>query len=256
MNAIPTNATAQMLIDSIRDYAIIKLNRNGIVATWNTGAENIYGYAALEIVGRHFSVFHTDEDRINGAPQQALAMARAEGRHEWEGWRLRKDGSRFWANVVINAIGDQFGAVTGFAVIVRDISEQMRMEKQFEDCNLCFSTLVNAATGHAIYQLDEHGRIASWNAGAARLKGYTTPEVLGLPYAMFFTEEDQKRCMPELALAMARQHGSYQKDGWRVRKDGSRFGATTSVYPITSDEGRVTGFVVVTHDLKRALTDV
>ncbi|RYD20853.1 MAG: PAS domain S-box protein, partial [Spirochaetia bacterium] len=123
------NARFRLLVDSITDYAVYMLDRNGVVATWNSGAERIKGYSASEIIGKHFSQFYPEPDRMAGAPQRALDIAAQEGRFEAEGWRLRKDGSRFWTHVVIDPIRSSEGELIGFAKITRDLTERKRAQE-------------------------------------------------------------------------------------------------------------------------------
>jgi PAS domain S-box-containing protein len=119
-----------LLVEAVEEYAIFMLDPDGTIATWNTGAHRIKGYEAEEIVGRHFSVFYTDEEISAGKPQRELDQAKAEGRARDEGWRVRKDGSRFWANVVITAVYDKAGRLEGFAKVTRDETERKRVEEQ------------------------------------------------------------------------------------------------------------------------------
>jgi PAS domain S-box-containing protein len=114
----------QHLVEAVVDYALFTLDANGIISNWNTGAERIKGYRAAEIVGRHFECFYTEEERAAGAPRRALAAAAKEGKFEAEGWRVRKDGSRFWASVVINVIRNKRGSIIGFVKITRDVTER------------------------------------------------------------------------------------------------------------------------------------
>jgi PAS domain S-box-containing protein len=118
------------LVDSVTDYAIFMLDHSGHIVSWNAGAERIKGYTATEIIGQHFSVFYTEEDRRNGVPDQALATARRAGRIAMDGWRVRKDGGRFWASVIINPVHDEAGNTVGFAKVTRDLTEQRTMEEQ------------------------------------------------------------------------------------------------------------------------------
>jgi PAS domain S-box-containing protein len=119
-----------LLVEAVEEYAIFMLDPDGTVATWNAGAHRIKGYAADEIIGRHFSVFYTDEEIAAGKPQRELDQATAEGRVRDEGWRVRKDGSRFWANVVITSVYDKNGRLEGFAKVTRDETERKRVEEQ------------------------------------------------------------------------------------------------------------------------------
>jgi PAS domain S-box-containing protein len=118
----------RLLIDNVRDYAIFLLNADGTVATWSAGARRLQGYSPAEIIGKHFSIFYPPEDVKAGKPAMELREAAREGRYEDEGWRLRKDGSRFWANVIITALRDEAGQVRGFGKISRDLSERRKSE--------------------------------------------------------------------------------------------------------------------------------
>jgi PAS domain S-box-containing protein len=120
----------RMVVEGVTDYAILMLDPEGHVTNWNAGVERIKGYAAEEIIGRHFSQFYTEEERRDGAPQRALETARRSGKYETEGWRVRKDGTRFWASVVIDAIHDGAGRLIGFAKITRDLTERKEAEEQ------------------------------------------------------------------------------------------------------------------------------
>src|SRR5205814_5174880 len=118
----------RLLVEGITDYAIFMLDSDGNVANWNTGAERIKGYSPTEIIGQHFSRFYLEADRHAGIPERGLSIAARTGKYEAEGWRQRKDGSRFWAHVVIEAIRDESGALEGFAKITRDMTERRAVE--------------------------------------------------------------------------------------------------------------------------------
>ncbi|MDP3175923.1 MAG: PAS domain S-box protein [Phenylobacterium sp.] len=160
----------RLLIDSITDYAIYMLDVDGRVTSWNPGAQRFKGYAASEIIGEHFSVFYTEEEREAGVPSEALRTAANEGRFEREGWRVRKDGSHFWAHVVIDPIRDPSGALVGYAKVTRDLTERKAAEQTLRRSEQQFRLLVQSVTDYAIYMLDADGHVSSWNAGAERLK--------------------------------------------------------------------------------------
>src|SRR5262245_42128256 len=122
----------RLLVESVVDYALYMLDPEGVVANWNTGAQRIKGYIPAEIVGQHFSRFYTDTDRANGKPARALKIARETGRYEEDGWRVRKDGSFFWASVVIDPIRDDSGNLIGYAKITRDITERREAQLALE----------------------------------------------------------------------------------------------------------------------------
>ena len=237
-----------LLIHSVVDYAIYMLDPEGFVVSWNPGAERIKGYAASEIVGEHFSRFYTEEDRIAGVPADALATAAGTGRFTTEAWRLRKDGSRFWAMVVIDPI-HQGGKLIGFAKITRDMTEQRNAQLAALESERRFRLLVQGVADYAIYMLDPDGTITNWNTGATHIKGYSAAEVIGQNFSMFYTPEDRAAGVPGRALEHARRDGRYELEGWRVRKDGTQFWANAVIDAIRDDDGRLIGFAKITRDL-------
>lgn len=239
----------RVLVDAITDYAIYMLDTGGHVSSWNSGANRFKGYVESEILGEHFSRFYTPEDRERGMPDKALAIAEAEGRFEAEGWRVRKDGSRFWAHVVIDPIRDAGGQLLGFAKITRDLSERKITEDALKKSEEQFRRLIQGVTDYAIYMLDLDGRVASWNHGARRIKGYDPAEIIGQHFSRFYTDEDRAEGLPERALEIAASEGRFEKEGWRVRKDGTRFWANVIIDPIRDDSGTLVGFAKVTRDI-------
>ncbi|HEU0283861.1 MAG TPA: PAS domain S-box protein [Sphingomicrobium sp.] len=239
----------QLLVNSITDYAIYMLDPTGRIATWNPGAERFKGYTADEIVGQNFSVFFTPEDRDAGLPAKALRTALAEGRFEAEGWRLRKDGSRFWVNAVLDPVYDPDGRHVGFAKITRDITAKREQEKSLYDTEQRFRMLVQGVRDYAIYMLDTEGRVTNWNSGAEKIKGYTADEIVGQHFSRFYTEEDRARGEPQFALETALREGKYEREAWRVRKDGSLFWANILLDPIFDESGKHVGFAKITRDV-------
>ena len=210
----------RILVEAVTDYAIYMLDPDGIVSSWNAGAQRFKGYTASEIIGEHFSRFYTEEDRRAGLPARSLDIAAREGRFESEGWRVRKDGTRFWASVVVDAIRSQDGELLGFAKVTRDLTERKAAEALLRRSEEQFKLLVQGVTDYAIYMLDTEGRISSWNAGAERIKGYMPGEIIGQHFSRFYTPEDRANGVPARALEIAAREGSFEKEGWRVRKDG------------------------------------
>jgi PAS domain S-box-containing protein len=239
----------KLLVQSIVDYAIYMLDPKGYVTSWNAGAERIKGFKAAEIVGKHFSQFYTEEDRKAGMPERVLESARREGKFEGEGWRVRKDGSRFWASVVVDRINDQDGNLVGFAKITRDMTDKHEAQQALLEAERRFRILVQGVTDYAIYMLDADGRVTNWNAGAERIKGYTPEEITGEHFSRFYTPEDLDLGVPFKALETARETGRYEAEGWRVRKDGSRFWASVVIDAIRDPEGKLLGFAKITRDM-------
>jgi PAS domain S-box-containing protein len=236
------------LVQSVIDYAIYILDLEGRVASWNAGAEHIKGYSAGEIIGEHFSRFYLPEDREAGVPERALKHAREAGRFAAEGWRVRKDGSRFWASVVIDPIW-QDGAIVGFAKITRDVTESREAALSAIEAERRFRILVQGVTDYAIFMLDPEGVVANWNTGAEHIKGYTASEIVGQHFSRFYTPEDLAEKLPWKALDTARREGRYHAEGWRQRKDGARFWASVVIDAIHGDDGALLGFAKVTRDL-------
>lgn len=243
------NDRYRLLVDAITDYAIYMLDPDGIVTNWNAGAQRFKGYAAEEIIGQHFSRFYSPEDRSDGLPARALTIARTEGKFEQEGWRIRKDGERFWAHVVIDPIWAKDGTLIGFAKITRDLTERRAAAESLRQSEEQFRLLVQSVTDYAIYRLDPEGHVASWNSGAERIKGYTPADIIGSHFSRFYTEEDRLAGEPERAMSIAREHGRFAAEGWRVRKDGSRFRASVVLDPIRDGKGKLIGFAKVTRDV-------
>ncbi len=238
----------QLLVSSVTDYAIYMLDAGGHIATWNPGARRFKGYEADEITGEHFSRFFTEEDREAGTPQKALETAAREGKFEAEGWRVRKDGTRFWAHVVIDPIWDPEGRLLGFAKITRDVTEKREAERELYRSEQRFRMLVQGVRDYAIYMLDPKGHVSNWNAGAQNIKGYTADEIVGQHFSRFYTDEDRAAGVPAQALDRALKEGKYENEAWRVRKDGTRFWAHVLIDPIYDETGELAGFAKVTRD--------
>lgn len=237
------------LVDAVSDYAIFMLDATGHVATWNAGACRTKGYEASEIIGKHFEEFYTQADRAAERPKHILETVRREGRFQEENWRVRKDGTRFWASVVITAIRDGQGEVTGFAKVTRDLTDRRLAEERVRLSEERFRLLVEGVLDYAIYMLDPKGHVTTWNLGAARMKGYSAAEILGRHFSVFFSAKDIAANKPTKELATAAREGRFEEEGWRARRDGSLFWANVVVTPLRNDQGELLGFSKVTRDL-------
>lgn len=238
------------LIQSVVDYAIYMLTPQGIVANWNPGAERAKGYTAGEIVGQHFSAFYTQQDIAAGLPGRNLQVAGTSGRFEDQGWRLRKDGTSFWAHVVIDAIWGDEGELLGFAKITRDCTEQRQAQLAQREQERRFRLLVQGVSDYAIYMLDLKGHVVNWNVGAQRTKGYKAEEIIGQHFSVFYTPQDRAKGLPQAGLETARRNGRFAAEGIRQRKDGSHFWTSVVIDAIYDDEnGQLIGFAKVTRDI-------
>ena len=239
----------QSLIGRVSEYAIFRLTAQGEVASWNPGAGRIKGYEAGEIIGRNFSVFYTEEDRRGGVPERGLDIARRSGQYDTEGWRVRKDGTRFWASVLITALYAPDGTFIGFGKIVRDTTDKRLAYEAVVDSERRFRLLVQGVTDYSIFMLSPEGHVTNWNLGAARIKGYQADEIVGAHFSRFYTAEDAAEGLPARSLATAAVEGRFETEGWRVRKDGSRFWANVVIDAIRDEEGQLVGFAKITRDV-------
>ncbi|EKS37371.1 PAS domain S-box protein [Afipia broomeae ATCC 49717] len=248
-DALTPEGRYRLLVEAVTDYAIYMLDPEGRVTSWNPGAQRFKGYTHDEIIGRHFSQFYGEEDRKAGLPARALEISAREGKFENEGWRIRKDGSRFWAHVVIDPIRSPDGRLVGFAKITRDLTERKAAEDRLRQKEEQFRLLVQSVTDYALYMLDPEGYVSSWNQGAERIKQYRAEEIIGQHFSKFYTEGDRLKGEPQNALATARREGRFEKEGWRVRKDGTQFWANVIIDPIRDETGAIIGFAKITRDI-------
>jgi PAS domain S-box-containing protein len=241
----------QLLVSGVEEYSIFLLDPAGHVVTWNAGAERTQGYRADEVIGKHFSLFYRSEDVRSGHPRHVLDIASREGRYQGHGWRVRKDGSLFWASVVITAVQDPPGTPAGFLEITRDLTERRQGEQALRQSEELFGLLVASVKDYAIFMLDPQGRVITWNTGAERLKGYRAEEIIGSHFSRFYPEEDLQAGKPAHELTVAVAEGRYEEEGWRVRKDGSLFWASVTITAVHDATGVLRGFAKVTRDLTR-----
>jgi PAS domain S-box-containing protein len=244
-----SEAHFSQLVAGVRDYAVFLLDARGNVRTWNAGAEQIKGYRPEEIIGRHFSQFYPRDAAASGWPAHALDVAAATGQFKDEGWRVRKDGTRFWASVVITALRDDAGNIGGYLKITRDQTDRKQAEEKLRFTEERFRLLVENVRDYAILMLDPEGRIATWNAGAERLKGYSAQEIIGQHFSVFYPRQAIELGVPDEKLKQAAAEGRVEDEGWRVRKDGSLFWANVVITVLRDETGELKGFAKITKDL-------
>jgi PAS domain S-box-containing protein len=242
----------RLLVESVRDYAIFMLDPGGRVLTWNAGAQRFKGYRADEIIGQHFSRFYPPAALASGLPDHELNVASKTGVFEDEGWRVRKDGSLFWANVVITAMRDAQGELVGFAKVTRDLTQRRAHEEDLRRSEERFRLLIEGVPEYAIFMLDPNGQVATWNSGAERIKGYTATEIIGQHFSVFYPDEARESRWPEHELQVAAEKGSFTDIGWRLRKDGTTFWANVTITALRDDTGKLLGFAKLTRDLTEA----
>ena len=239
----------RLLVESVRDYAIFMLDQQGHVLTWNAGAERFKGYRADEIIGSHFSRFYPPEALARGLPAEELEVASRVGSFEDEGWRVRKDGSLFWANVVITAMRNQSGELVGYAKVTRDLTQRRNHEEALRQSEERFRLMVEGVADYAIFMLDVNGRVATWNVGAQRIKGYGADEIVGQHFSIFYPQEAKDSGWPEHELRVAAETGRFVDTGWRIRKDGTAFWANVTITAMRDESGRLIGFAKLSRDM-------
>ncbi|MGZ8511291.1 MAG: sensor histidine kinase [Chitinophagaceae bacterium] len=251
------------MIDEVQDYAIIFLDIDGIIQNWNKGAEKIKQYTEAEAVGMNFRMFYLPSDQESKLPERLLAEATNIGHAAHEGWRLRKDKTRFWGSIILTAIHDEQGRVTGFTKVTRDLTEKKYAEDQLRifseqlkksneelrSSEQRYHQMIAEVEDYAIIMLDEKGNIINWNIGASKIKGYSAEEIIGQNFRVFYLPEDREIKLPEKLIAVAIANGKAVHEGWRVRKDGSRFWGSIVITALHSENGSIIGFSKVTRDL-------
>src|SRR5215472_8390490 len=237
------------VVELIKDYAIFILDADGRVTTWNLGAERIKGYRAREIIGEHFSRFYTPEDARADLPAKALRAALEDGRYENEGWRVRKDGSRFWADVVITPIRGASGESVGFVKVTRDLTERKLAQENLRLSRERSRLLVENLRDYAIFFVDLSGNVGTWNSGAERMTGYRPDQIVGRHFSVLYPPEEVRERRPGRDLEIAIRDWRVEYEGWRVRKDGSRFQAEVAMWVLYNDSGATVGFIISIKDV-------
>jgi PAS domain S-box-containing protein len=251
------------MIAEIQDYAIFLLNEKGDIQNWNAGAQKIKGYNAEEIIGKNFRKFYLPEDQKAGLPETLITEAAERGKTTHEGWRVRKNGTRFWASIVITALHNDKGEIIGFSKVTRDLTERKLAEDQLQKVanelrtkneelrksEERYNRMIAEIQDYAIILLNEKGDIQNWNAGAQKIKGYNPEEIVGKNFKTFYLPEDQKAGLPEKLITEAAERGKATHEGWRVRKNGTRFWGSIVITALHNDKGEIIGFSKVTRDL-------
>jgi len=242
----------RLLVESVTDYAIYMLDPEGRVITWNVGAERSKGYKAEEILGRNFSIFFLPGDAKAALPADELATAARLGRYETEAWRVRKDGTKFWALITLTAVRDPKGELRGFAKVTRDLSAQKTAEEVLRSRNAeleRYRFIVGSVADYVIFTMDAEGRIDSWSDGARNVLGYAAEEALGREYSMVFTPAEIETGAPRLEMEEAALTGHCTTESWRVRRDGSLFWASGALTAVRDETGKLTGYIRVARDM-------
>jgi PAS domain S-box-containing protein len=260
---VKSNELQRTMIKEVRDYAIILLDENACIASWNCGAQQLKGYHFDEVIGRHFSLFYPPDDIAAGKPERELAEVRASGRMEDEGWRVRRDGSRFWANVIITALHDERGNIQGYVKVTRDLTERMQAERQLQEANRLNRTILDSAA-YAIIATDPAGTITVFNRAAERMLGYRADDMIGLQSPAIFHDagevvahsavlsaELHRPVEPgfETFVAKARLSIPDNAEWTYIAHDGTRIPVSLAVTALFDAHGGIDGFLGIAHDI-------
>jgi PAS domain S-box-containing protein len=248
----PLSANAEIfrrLVESVRDYAIFMLTPEGVIASWNNGAQLIKQYTAAEAIGKHFSMFYLPDAVASGWPEEELRRSLRDGRFEDEGWRVRKDGSRFWANVIISPLLDASGTLLGYSKVTRDLTERRRHEEQLREREERLRLIVDGVKDHAMFLLDPSGRIESWNPAAQKVLGYAPSEIVGRDAAILYPAQERTSGRPQAEMAAAAHAGAFHSHAWKVKADGAEVWTDGAISAIRDSDGRLKGFVHILRDL-------
>lgn len=257
------NISIENALANLEDYAIIGLDANGGIVSWNKGAEKIKGYDSSEILGKNYRLFYTREDREEKLSEKLLREAKEKGRTNYEGWRVRKDGSRFWGSMTLTAMPEEKGSPVRFLKITRDLTEKKMAEDRtsnlieelraksvdLKKSEERYHKMIAEVRDYAIILLDRDGRVLDWNLGAEKLKGYSTEEIVGKSIKLFYPKEEKESKLPERLLGAAATNGSVTHEGWRIKKNGERFWGLVTITALHDDAGNVIGYSKVTRDL-------
>src|SRR4051812_5492342 len=239
----------RLLLDSLTEHAVFLIDLSGRIGSWNTGVRRVLGYEEPEFLGLPFAALFTPEDAAEGRPAQELERALATNRSDDKREHVRRDGSRFRADGVVTVMRGADGAPIAFSKVMHDVTAHHEATEALRVREQQYRLLVESVSDHAIFMLDPSGHVASWTPAAERLKGYRADEVIGQHISLFFTAEDQQRGLPEMELRTAEATGRAQGEGWRVRKDGSRFWGDEIMSAIRGSSGELQGFAKVVRDL-------
>jgi PAS domain S-box-containing protein len=231
---------------SIAGYAVHLSDASGVILSWSASARRLKGYEAAEVVGQHFSIFYTEEDRRNGVPHAALEISKSRGSFRSEGWRVRKDGSRFWGCTAISSVKD---TTSDLVTITLDLTPRKRAADALRRSDEQISRFIQSTTDCAVFLLDVKGRVESWSIPAAKMMGFRSNEMIGQSFGMLYTPDAQSNGAAPRMLDVASRRGRFEGEGWRVRGNGERFWAHVVIDAVRDQTGVLTGFVKSVRDL-------
>src|SRR5688500_18280694 len=238
----------ELLTREIREFCINLLDEQGRILTWNRGGELITGYTLDEVRGKTLHFLYPPELVEVGFADREMETTRRTGHFQGEQWRLRKNGSRYWAQEVLTAIHDPEGKLLGFVKIVRDLSERREIEERLRQSEQRYREVIDGVVDYGIFLTSVDRMIISWNRGAELITGFSEREVVGQCADILFTPEDRARGGPEEEARTAAATGRAEDERWHLRKDGSRFWGSGILTARRDAAGNLLGFSKILRD--------
>jgi PAS domain S-box-containing protein len=228
----------RLLVES-QDYGVFMVSPDGVIETWNRGAQRLEGHRAHEIIGSPMSGLFPREELERGLCARLLERAAREGKADYEGWLVRKWGVMFWGLLTVSAVEDEGGRLRGFSTLARDVTRRRQTEEELRRREEYFRLLVGSVQDYGVFMLSLDGAIESWNQGAQALKGYRAHEIVGSSISRFFPPEEIEKGTPEQLFHDALVKGTASYEGWLIRKDGARFWALVTLSAVEDENGRL-----------------
>ncbi|HXH74903.1 MAG TPA: PAS domain S-box protein [Bacteriovoracaceae bacterium] len=251
---IQSEAYYRELVSSIADFAVFRISVDGIVETWNQGAQKLKGYRQREILGSSISEFFTAEENKKNVVPDLINTASLKGIATYEGWLVRKGGEKFWGLLTLSPIEEK-GELRGMTNVARDISDRKIIENSLKENEERLRQLIQSVQDYAFFMISPNGTVMDWNPGAERLNGFRANEIMGKSFSTFFPIEDRVSGLPERLLEKAKVEDRAEYEGWIVQKKGQRIWCSVTISSIIDNDGKLLGFSNIARDLTERMQE-